>query len=124
MARGKRWEPSDEERKKIETYAGIGLTQEQIATIFNTSVDSIKRKCSDELKRGKAIAIAQVAGWLFQDCRKDRASRMFFLKTQAGWREKPDEEHSRSERIQIELVSEGKPLRVIESERKRGNGGT
>lgn len=124
MARGKRWTPSDEDKQRIETYAGIGLSQEQIATILNISIDTLKRKCEAEWKRGKAKAIAQVAKWLFEDCRKDKISRMFFLKTQAGWKERQDDADSRAERIQIELVSEGKPLRVIESERKRGNGNT
>ena len=47
-------------------------------------------------KRGKAKAIAHVANGLLQKARAgDTTSAIFYLKTQAGWRETTEIEHSR-----------------------------
>ena len=82
------WQPSEDDRKRIRLYAGLGLTQEQIAAIFGKSVETIVKHCRDELDAGKAETIAKVAGTLVNKALKgDTASAIFYLKTQAGWRE-------------------------------------
>lgn len=87
------WEPSPEEIAKIKLYAGLGSTQEQIAAMIGKCVDTLVkheavRKALDE---GKAETIAKVAGSLVKKALGgDTASAIFYLKTQAGWREKSD----------------------------------
>ncbi len=82
------WEPTDEERKRIRLYAGLGLTQEQIGSLLGKSVDSLARHCKEELTAGRAETLAKVAGTLVQKALSgDTASAIFYLKTQGGWRE-------------------------------------
>ena len=82
------WQPSEDDRKRIRLYSCLGLTQEQIAAVFGKSVETIVKYCRDELDAGKAETIAKVAGTLVNKALKgDTASAIFYLKTQAGWRE-------------------------------------
>ncbi len=82
------WEPTDDERKRIRLLSGLGLTQEQIGHVMEKSVDSLSRHCRHELDAGKAETIAKVAGNLVQKALSgDTTSAIFYLKTQAGWRE-------------------------------------
>lgn len=86
----KAWEPSAEELAKIRLYAGLGSTQEQIAAMIGKSVPTLTkhegvRKALDE---GRAETIAKVAGSLVKKALNgDTASAIFYLKTQAGWKE-------------------------------------
>lgn len=82
------WQPTDDDRKRIRLYAGLGLTQEQIGAIFGRSVETIVKYCREEIDSGKAETIAKVAGNLVNKALKgDTTSAIFYLKTQAGWRE-------------------------------------
>lgn len=101
------WEPSDEEVAKIKLYAGLGSTQEQIASMIGKSVDTIMARpvAREAYDIGKAETIAKVAGTLVSKALKgDTASAIFYLKTQAGWKEKTAVEHSGSMVTVIELV--------------------
>ena len=53
------WQPSEDDRKRIRLYSGLGLTQEQIAAVFGKSVETIVKYCRDELDAGKAETIAE-----------------------------------------------------------------
>ncbi len=90
-ARGpKPWEPSAEEIAKIRLYAGLGSTQEQIATMLGKSVDTLTRNeaARKALSEGKAETLAKVAGALVRKALNgDTASAIFYLKTQGGWKE-------------------------------------
>ena len=79
---------------QVEALAAF-LSQEQIADYFGitrpTFVAMMERDedISLRYKRGKARAIGSVAKGLLQKARGgDTASAIFYLKTQAGWREK------------------------------------
>lgn len=87
---------TDEQRAQVEALAAY-LSQEQIADYFGvgrtTWFAMIERDpdLSERYKRGKAKAIGSVAQGLLQKARDgDTASAIFYLKTQAGWREKND----------------------------------
>ena len=93
-------ELTDEETVQVEALAAY-LSQEQMADYFGitrpTFAAMIERDPDISLryKRGKAKAIGLVAQGLLQKARDgDTASAIFYLKTQAGWREKVDVEHS------------------------------
>jgi DNA-binding XRE family transcriptional regulator len=91
---------SDVQRAEIETLGAL-LSQEQIADylgISRTTFHAIMERDPDvaeRYKRGKARAIAHVAKGLLQKARSGHTvSSIFYLKTQAGWRETDRLEHS------------------------------
>lgn len=96
-ARGpKPWKPTDKEVAKVRLYAGLGSTQENIATLLGKSVDTLTRneRTADALAAGKAETIAKVAGSLVRKALSgDTTSAIFYLKTQAGWKETSVNEH-------------------------------
>lgn len=82
-----------EQVREVETLAAL-LNQDQIADYLGISRTTFRAICErDEevavrYKRGKAKAIAHVANGLLQKARAgDTTSSIFYLKTQAGWRE-------------------------------------
>lgn len=84
---------TDEQRAQVEALAAY-LSQEQIADYFGftrpTFAAMMERDPDISLryKRGKSKAIGAVAQGLLQKARSgDTASTIFYLKTQAGWRE-------------------------------------
>ncbi len=92
---------SPDQVHEVETLAAL-LNQEQIADYFGISRRTFQNILArdDEVaaryKRGKAKAIAHVANSLLQKARAgDTTSAIFYLKTQAGWREVPREERAR-----------------------------
>lgn len=91
---------NEEEAAQVEALAAY-LSQDQIADYFGvtrpTFAAMLERdpELSLRYKRGKSKAIVLVAQGLLQKARNgDTASAIFYLKTQAGWREKVDIEHS------------------------------
>ena len=91
---------TDEQRAEVETLAAV-LNQDQMADYFGITrptLAAIMERDEDislRYKRGKAKAIGSVARSLIQKARDgDTASMIFFLKTQAGWKETQLVEHS------------------------------
>ncbi|WP_372836780.1 hypothetical protein [Puniceibacterium confluentis] len=102
---------SEEQCREVETLAAL-LNLDQIADYFGISRTTFKAICArDEAvavryKRGKARAIAHVANGLLHKARRgDSTSSIFYLKTQAGWRETASIEHSGPEGGPIALSS-------------------
>lgn len=90
----------EEQRAQVEALAAC-LSQDQIADYLGTSrptFAAIMERDPDvslRYKRGKAKAIQDVAEGLLMKARGgDTASAIFYLKTQAGWRETIRNEHS------------------------------
>lgn len=86
-------ELTDEQRIQVEALAAV-LSQEQIADYFGVARNTFSAMMErdpdilERYKRGKAKAIGAVAQGLLQKARNgDTASAIFYLKTQAGWRE-------------------------------------
>lgn len=86
---------------KVESLAANGLTQEQIAAalgISETTLHQRKRDSADfaaAIKRGKAKGIALVTNKLMESIKGGNMTGMiFFLKTQAGWKETNVQEHT------------------------------
>jgi len=87
--------------KQVESLAANGLTQEQIAAalgISETTLHQRKRDSADfaaAIKRGKAKGIALVTNKLMESIKGGNMTGMiFFLKTQAGWKETNVQEHT------------------------------
>jgi transcriptional regulator with XRE-family HTH domain len=84
---------SPEQISEVQTLSAV-LSQEQIADYFGISRPTfneiMKRQpeVSLQYKKGKAKAIASVASNLITSAREgNTASQIFYLKTQAGWKE-------------------------------------
>ena len=94
---------TEDQRAQVEALAAY-LSQDQIADYFGitrpTFAAMIERDADISLryKRGKAKAIGAVAQGLLQKARGgDTASTIFYLKTQAGWRETNHIDHTSSD---------------------------
>lgn len=94
---------------KVEQLASRGLTQQQIADalgISERSVRNYKAHFADfagAIKKGKARGIASVTSKLFEKIEGgDTTSILFFLKTQAGWKEASKIEHLVDDSVQVE----------------------
>ena len=76
----------------METLAGYGLTRDQIAAVIGVSVSLLDH--NDETKqaitrgREKAIALAAQTAFTMAVKEKNPQILMFWLKTQARWRER------------------------------------
>ena len=84
---------NEEQKKEVETLAAV-LSTEQIADYFGISrrvfFDILDRdeEVSALYKKGKARAVGFVAQNLIQKARSgDLGAQIFYLKTQAGWKE-------------------------------------
>ena len=93
-------ELTEEQTVQVEALAAY-LTQDQIADYFGISGRTFREmmgrdpSISSAYKRGKAKAIGSVAQGLLQKARAgDTASAIFYLKTQAGWRETSHIDHT------------------------------
>lgn len=106
---------NDEELAQVEALASV-LTTEQIADYFGigrTTFYQIMERQPDvsvRYKRGRAKAIGAVSQGLLQKARNgDNAAAIFYLKTQAGWRETQGIDHTSSDGsvtpTKIELVT-------------------
>jgi hypothetical protein len=84
---------TDKELRQIERLARY-LTQEQIGDVLEIATRTLKRKLADDpralarYKRGKGQTIAAIArSLIFKALAGDTTCMIFYLKTQAGWRE-------------------------------------
>jgi hypothetical protein len=122
----KPWEPTEEQIAKIKLYAGLGSTQEQIGTMIGISVDTLTRNAvaREAWETGQAETIAKVAGSLVKKALAgDTTSAIFYLKTQAGWRETVRNEHTGKDGGPIEyqnLSDEEIAARIAAHEQARG----
>ena len=87
--------------KQVESLAANGLTQEQIATALGISESTLHKRKQENteftaaIKRGKAKGIALVTNKLMESIKGGNMTGMiFFLKTQAGWKETNVQEHT------------------------------
>lgn len=98
-----------EQTKQVELLSAM-LSKRQLADYFGISettfreIEGRQPEVSDAYKRGKAKAIAGVASNLINQARGGNISAaIFYLKTQAGWRE-TDETQTQREPITINIV--------------------
>lgn len=85
----KNFEPTEQQRRNVETLAGYGLKQDAIARMLQIDPKTLRKHFRHELDCGADKANAQVAGTLFKmavsgDC---VAATIFWLKTHLNWRD-------------------------------------
>lgn len=90
MKRGrKRYNPTDEERKQVEAYVGLGVLQNDIALMFGIDNKTLRKYYEKELSVGKIKANTKVAGCLFRKAtvENDLTAMIWWTKAQMGWHE-------------------------------------
>jgi len=81
-------------RQLVQLHTTIGTPQEDIARILDIDPKTLRKHYRDELDLAKAKANATIGGALFNKAKAgDTAAMIFWMKTQAGWREKTDLNH-------------------------------
>ena len=90
------FEPTDEQRKIVETSAGLGITHEDIRQLIinpNTggaiAIQTLHNHFKKELEQGGAKAKVQIAESLFKQMRGGNvAAAIFLAKVRLNWSEK------------------------------------
>lgn len=95
-------EISEKDKIEIIRLAKVGMPISDIAAIKGISKNSLKRKLKDEMKAARKTAISNVCtmAYTMAVSGKFPSMTMFYLKTQARWREK--------ERVDIHVTEEKK----------------
>ena len=80
---------TDEDAKTVEALAIAGVKQSLIADIVKISEPTLRKNFRKELDTSKARANAIISQALFKKAKDGNVvARIFWLKTQAGWKEK------------------------------------
>ena len=106
-------EPTPQTRALVQEAAGMGIPQPMICHLMRVaghpvSEPTLLKYYSDELSGGKAVATLQVAKTLFHQATvgKNLGAAIFWLKAQAGWREKQEvDANVRSDMRAVHIVT-------------------
>lgn len=87
--------PLPESRKLVQLHVVVGTTEETIALILGIDAKTLRKYYAKEIALSKAKANAAMGGSLYnKGMGGDTAAIIFWMKTQAGWREKSDINHT------------------------------
>jgi len=108
MSQGKQHEPTNTTREMVKLHAMVGTDQATIADILEIDDKTLRKHYRAELDHSKAKANATIGGVLFNKARAgDTAAMIFWMKTQAGWKERHEIEHHNAtpvEHVTIEVI--------------------
>lgn len=92
------FQATDEQRYSVGLMAAIGLPQDQIAAALEISPPTLRKHFKLELATGRTRTITKVADSLVRQALAGNiTAAIFYLKTQAGWKE--------SQRVEVEEVT-------------------
>lgn len=81
-------EPTRATRELVQLHAMVGTRQETIAEIIGIDPKTLRKYYRGELDQSKARANATIGGALFNKAKSgDTTAMIFWMKTQAGWKE-------------------------------------
>lgn len=82
-------EPTKAQRDTVSMHTLVGTPQSDVARIIGIDEKTLRKHYRDELDLAKARANATIGGALFNKAKSgDTTAMIFWMKTQAGWREK------------------------------------
>lgn len=98
----KPFNPDTKQREKIELMIAVTPRIEDVAGALGIDVKTLREHCPDEIAHGKARRNSAVAESLFKMATegKNVTAMIFWLKTQAGFKEVSKIEHVGNERTQ------------------------
>ena len=86
-----RHQPDDAQRRQVETLAGYGIPEAEIAGLIGIDAKTLRKHYRNELDHGHTKANARVAENLFRkatgDGRESVIAAIFWMKTRAQWKE-------------------------------------
>lgn len=86
---------TSENKRLVETSAGLGLPHEQIGALIGIDDKTLRKHYRAELDLGKAKASAQIAKTLFNKAQSgDTTALIWWTKAQMKWAETQKQEHS------------------------------
>jgi len=90
------YEANEKDRKKVESYAAVGIPQRDIARVLDIDVKTLNKYYRDEIETAAIKADAAVGGALYNKAvnEKDTASLIWWSKARLRWSEKKEIEHS------------------------------
>lgn len=81
-------EPTDATRQTVQLHATVGTAQPIIADILGIDAKTLRKYYREELDQSLAKANATIGGQLFNKAKGgDTAAMIFWMKTQAKWKE-------------------------------------
>ena len=107
------WIPTPATIEKVEGYAALGLTKEQIASCLGISYQTLNEKTkyypefADAIKAGLDKGIARMANLLIKHAESGSVpSVIFFLKARAKWSDQNIEEVEKAIKTELNAVRE------------------
>jgi predicted transcriptional regulator len=103
--------PTEATRQTVQLHTMVGTTQGDISRVLGIDEKTLRKHYRGELDLSKAKANATIGGALFNKAKGgDTTAMIFWMKTQAGWREKQELEVTgdigRVERVEISIVGQ------------------
>lgn len=120
------WAPTEEDLSRAENAAARGLNKQEIATYIGIGYSTMATKyeqypeIQERIKRGRDLAVAQVANELFQTAMGHTAgkvaSMIFYLKNVGGWADRRVNEGNPDKPLWIGATHK-KPTEVDDAQR-------
>lgn len=90
--------PTDATRQMVQLHTTVGTPQAIVADMLGIDDKTLRKYYREELDQSLAKANATVGGALFNKAKGgDTTAMIFWMKTQAGWREKQEIDHTSSD---------------------------
>ena len=101
------YKPTEKDRSMVETMAGYGIPQADIATVLKIDLKTLRKHFREELDTGTITANTAMVQNLWRKAMGDGPSAVtatiFWLKVRAGW----------SEKVPVEDTEKGLTIKVI-----------
>jgi hypothetical protein len=91
------YKPTDDDRKTVSLMCAVGIPHEGIAACIGDGIDdkTMRRHFAEELKTAKIKANAKIGGSIFNAAMAGNMTAAgLWAKTQMGWKEKQEIEHT------------------------------
>lgn len=117
-------EPDPKTRKVVETLAGYGIRQDDIARTVGVAPKTLRKHYADELAAGATKANTQVVAALFRKAigngPQSVTAAIFWVKTRLGWKETQVHEHTGADGGPIETTNARSKLADLIARRSAG----